>query len=225
MYVFISLFIYLFIYSGLNSLAWNWKVKPVCPFNVVGQLRDIKIHNYILLYIKNYRLPGCYFLKNCITVTFWRIVLLPHPGSNFLHSFTLTIITLRSSETPVTLDLSTQRNIRQTRNHSSTSVRCGLRFSGILRRIDWSFWNHVSGQPVFLIFKGKKFQEESWPLKVGSTDCPETSVRIYQYVRRNILQGRRSHISVVAWNHAPLYDFQLLHNSKLSVDLTYYYHE
>jgi hypothetical protein len=37
----------------------------------------------------------------------------------------------------------------------------------------------------------------SWPLKMGPTGCPETSVRNYHYTLRNITEEQRSHLLVI----------------------------
>jgi hypothetical protein len=55
----------------------------------------------------------------------------------------------------------------------------------------------VSGQLKGLLFKGEHFQEESLPLKVGSTGCPETSVWNYHTMRRNIPRERTSHLYLI----------------------------
>jgi hypothetical protein len=59
--------------------------------------------------------------------------------------------------------------------------RQDLRSSGALRSFEWQFCTEDSGQFNDNIFKGQELKSSwiSWPLKVGSIDCPETSAQNY----------------------------------------------
>jgi hypothetical protein len=61
--------------------------------------------------------------------------------------------------------------------YKSATISCfwNLRYSGILRSVEWS----------------KKVQVwTSWPLKMGTIRCPESSVKDYHSMLRNITEGR-----------------------------------
>jgi len=56
------------------------------------------------------------------------------------------------------------------------------------RRFGTTYRSHLQGQEIQLFFL------ISWPMKIGGTGCPETSVRNYHYTLRNNPEERRSHL-------------------------------